>query len=449
MRRPTNPAARSRALRLAAHVSALPVGMAIGSKHVPQLLKRPRHCLVQARLPAATHDTVFMNSVHHIDIPAGLVKAPSSGTPLERYRADLQRDGFKYDPAQEMAVKLLQDLYERLVAAWQAEQAPKGIMGRLKGVFAPPPRRELQKGLYFWGGVGRGKTYLMDNFFESLPFPEKMRAHFHRFMRRVHQELRSLDGQKNPLETVADRLAAETRVICFDEFFVSDITDAMILGTLMQALFDRGVSLVATSNIVPDGLYKDGLQRARFLPAIEMLNKHTLVVNVDGGVDYRLRALEQAELYHSPLDAQADASLQTSFAALMPENAEIHANEAIEVEGRPIVARFVAEDVAWFDFMALCDGPRSQNDYIELAKEYHAVLVSNVPQLARDTDDQARRFINMVDEFYDRNVKLIISAAKPLAEIYAGGKLNFEFERTTSRLLEMQSQEYLAAPHRP
>ncbi|MBU3069719.1 AFG1 family ATPase [Aestuariicella sp. G3-2] len=373
----------------------------------------------------------------------------SAETPLERYQADLKKDGFNYDPAQEMAVELLQDLYDRLVSAWQQEQAPKGFVGRLKGVFASESQRELQRGLYFWGGVGRGKTYLMDNFYESLPFSDKMRAHFHRFMRRVHQELRSLDGQKNPLNTVADRLAKEARVICFDEFFVSDITDAMILGTLMQALFDRGVSLVATSNIVPDGLYKDGLQRARFLPAIDMLNKHTLVVNVDGGVDYRLRALEQAELYHFPLDAEADASLLASFESLVPDKNEIRANTSIEVEGRPIRARFEADDVVWFDFMALCDGPRSQNDYIELAKEYHAVLVANVPALARDTDDQARRFINMVDEFYDRNVKLIISAANPLAEIYGGGKLSFEFERTVSRLLEMQSQEYLAAPHRP
>jgi cell division protein ZapE len=389
-----------------------------------------------------------MNNVQNIEMPIGSVTT-SRGTPLERYRADLQRDGFNYDPAQEMAVKLLQDLYERLVAAWQAEREPKGLASRLKAVFSASPRRELQKGLYFWGGVGRGKTYLMDNFFESLPFPDKMRAHFHRFMRRVHQELRTLEGCKNPLDIVADRLATEARVICFDEFFVSDITDAMILGTLMQALFDRGVSLVATSNIVPDGLYKDGLQRARFLPAIEMLNKHTLVVNVDGGVDYRLRALEQAELYHSPLGAEADASLLASFESLVPDQAEIRTNAEIEVEGRPIVARFVADDVAWFDFMALCDGPRSQNDYIELAKEYHAVLVANVPALGRDSDDQARRFISMVDEFYDRNVKLIISAAQPLAQIYGGGKLNFEFERTTSRLLEMQSQDYLAAPHRP
>lgn len=369
-------------------------------------------------------------------------------TPMERYQRDLQRDGFNYDPAQEQAVKLLQDLYDRLVRAYEKERVPKGFVGKLKNLFGDESR-PLETGLYFWGGVGRGKTYLMDNFYESLPFQQKMRAHFHRFMRRVHKELRELDGEKNPLQKVADRLADEARVICFDEFFVSDITDAMILATLLQELFHRGVSLVATSNIVPDGLYKDGLQRARFLPAIDMLNKHTLVVNVDGGVDYRLRALEQAELYHHPLDAVADASLLKSFESLVPDKEEIRAGVDVEVEGRPIAARYEAEDVVWFEFLELCDGPRSQNDYIELAREYHAVLVANVPELGRDSDDQARRFINMVDEFYDRNVKLIISAEKPLEAIYAGGKLNFEFERTTSRLLEMQSHEYLAEPHRP
>ncbi len=371
------------------------------------------------------------------------------GTPLERYQRDLQTAGFNYDPAQEMAVKLLQDLYERLVAARAEELAPKGLFGRLKGALTAAPAKAPQTGLYFWGGVGRGKTYLMDNFYESLPFPDKMRAHFHRFMRRVHQELKELDGQKNPLQLVADRLAAEARVICFDEFFVSDITDAMILGGLIQALFERGVTLVATSNIIPDGLYKDGLQRARFLPAIDMLNRYTLVVNVDGGVDYRLRILEQAELYHHPLDAAADASLLQSFEGLVPDMVGIRANIEVEVEGRAITARYEAEDVAWFDFLALCDGPRSQNDYIELAREYHAVLIANIPRLSRETDDQARRFINLVDEFYDRNVKLVVSAAVPLMDLYAGGKLDFEFERTKSRLLEMQSRDYLARPHRP
>lgn len=369
-------------------------------------------------------------------------------SPLERYQQDLARPDFRYDPAQKTAVDHLQHLYEQLVSTWKSEQEPSGLSGFLKRLVAKKPRR-LVRGLYFWGGVGRGKTYLMDNFFESLPFEQKLRAHFHRFMRRVHAELKKLDGQKDPLKQVADIIANEARVICFDEFFVSDITDAMILGTLMEELFARGVTLVATSNIVPDGLYKDGLQRARFLPAIALLNQHTLVVNVDGGVDYRLRALEQAELYHSPLDEAADRSLMASFKSLIAANAEIRESVNLEVEGRLIRARYLSEGVAWFDFVELCDGPRSQNDYIELAREYHSVILSCVPGLGREADDQARRFVNLVDEFYDRQVKLVISAERPLAELYSTGKLDFEFRRTVSRLLEMQSREYLARPHRP
>lgn len=365
-------------------------------------------------------------------------------TPLARYRRDLGLPGFVHDDAQAQAVSLLQDLHDRLVAR---QPEPTGLLGKLLPGKKKKPVPE--RGLYFWGGVGRGKTYLMDNFFESLPFEDKMRAHFHRFMRRVHDELKDLAGEKNPLEKVADRIAKDARVICFDEFFVSDITDAMILGTLLGHLFERGVSLVTTSNIVPDGLYKDGLQRQRFLPAIALLKEHCLVVNVDGGVDYRLRALEKAEIYHSPLDMAAEDALKSAFHSLVPSVEEIRADANISIEGREIPARFVGEDVVWFDFKALCDGPRSQNDYIEIAREFHAVLLSNVPQLRADMEDQARRFINLVDEFYDRGVKLIISAQAALGDIYIGNRLVFEFERTRSRLLEMQSREYLARPHRP
>lgn len=365
----------------------------------------------------------------------------NSLSPLERYRQDLQREGFAHDKAQEHAVTCLQELYERLL---EPAAAP-GILARWLGKRTQEPVR----GLYFWGGVGRGKTYLMDNFYESLPFPDKMRAHFHRFMRRVHGELKLLAGQKNPLEQVAEKIARETRVICFDEFFVSDITDAMILAGLMDGLFRRGVTLVATSNIAPEGLYKDGLQRARFLPAIALLQKHTEVVNVDGGVDYRLRVLEQAELYYTPLDEKAARGLQAAFEHLCPPGALVRESQQLEVEGRPVLAVKVADDVAWFTFKELCDGPRSQNDYIELAREFHSVLVADVPKLGRDRDDQTRRFINLVDEFYDRNVKLVISAEVPLAELYAGGRLSFEIERTQSRLLEMRSHEYLARAHRP
>jgi cell division protein ZapE len=286
----------------------------------------------------------------------------------------------------------------------------------------------------------------MDNFYESLPFKQKMRIHFHRFMQRVHHELNTLNDQKNPLVIVAKRLSDEARIICFDEFFVSDIGDAMILAGLMGELFNNGVSLVCTSNIVPDGLYENGLQRVRFLPAIELVKQHTDVVNVDGGNDYRLRTLEQAELYHHPLDEMATINLEKYFKQLAVE-AGSHDLD-LEINGRVLKAHRHADDVVWFDFKELCDGPRSQNDYIEIAREFHAVIISDVPRLSVDTDDQARRFINMVDEFYDRSVKVIISADAAIHELYSGGKLNFEFERTESRLLEMQSHEYLEKAHK-
>jgi cell division protein ZapE len=324
-------------------------------------------------------------------------------------------------------------------------QSKSGLFGKL---FGKKPQGPV-KGLYFWGGVGRGKTYLVDTFFDALPFEQKMRTHFHRFMKRVHEEMRTLKGEKNPLTIIGRRFADEARVICFDEFFVSDITDAMILAMLLEELFKNGVSLVATSNIVPDGLYKDGLQRARFLPAIALLKQHTEIVNVDSGVDYRLRALEQAELFHWPLDAAAEESLQKSFTSLLPEHCAVQENEALMIENRAITARKVGDDVAWFEFRELCDGPRSQNDYIELGKIFHAVLIANVEQMSVAKEDMARRFINLVDEFYDRNVKLIISAEVELKDLYTGGRLTFEFQRTLSRLLEMQSHEFLSRAHKP
>ena len=363
-------------------------------------------------------------------------------SPLQRYLKDLDKEGFIADPAQKMAVDKLQTLYESLILDQKKRQTEsKRWFNKFnKKKFVPV------KGLYFWGGVGRGKTYLMDNFYESLPFPEKMRIHFHRFMQRVHAELKTLEGQKNPLTIVAQRLSSEARIICFDEFFVSDIGDAMILAGLMTELFNNGVSLVCTSNIIPDNLYKDGLQRARFLPVIGLVKQHTEVVNVDGGNDYRLRTLEQAELYHYPLDDIATINLEKYFSSLAVEagNRDLE----LDINGRIIKANRHADDIVWFDFYELCDGPRSQNDYIEIARQFHAVILSNIPQLSVETDDQARRFINLVDEFYDRSVKVIISAAAPIHELYIGGKLNFEFERTESRLLEMQSTEYLECPHR-
>lgn len=364
-------------------------------------------------------------------------------TPLERYQADSLRPGFVRDPAQMAAVLQLQDLYERLVAR---ESGNNRRLGWLTGW-----RREEkpETGLYFWGGVGRGKTYLMDLFYDCLPFPRKMRAHFHRFMQRVHAELDELRQRRvrDPLEQVAERLAAETRVICFDEFFVSDIADAMLLGGLFRELFRRGVSLVATSNIEPDGLYKNGLQRERFLPAIDLLKAHVAVLNVDGGTDYRLRTLEQAELYHWPLDDTADLSLMRSFRQLAPEAVQDRVD--VDINGRSLQARWLSDDVAWFSFSELCETPRGPADYIELARSFQAVLLSGVPVLDDDRNDASRRFINLVDEFYDRQVKLVLSADAPLDSLYRGSRLAFEFERTRSRLLEMQSKVYLALPHRP
>lgn len=364
-------------------------------------------------------------------------------TPAQHYRQDLARPGFQADAAQAHAVDCLQRLYDELVARWQSDRRVVGRLQRRLG------GRDAIRGLYFWGGVGRGKTWLMDIFFESLPFRRKMRSHFHRFMQRVHAELRTLSGEKNPLDIVADRFAREALVICFDEFFVSDITDAMILGTLFEKLFERGVTLVATSNIVPDDLYKDGLQRERFLPAIAILKKHVEVVNVDSGIDYRLRVLEKAEIFHHPLDAAAEQSLEQSFRELARGMSDRGDEGYLEINDRRMLVRHVADDIVWFDFDELCVRPRSASDYIEIARQYHAVLLSNVPRMDAADDDAARRFINLVDEFYDRNVKLILSAAAPVEALYAGGRLTFEFRRTQSRLLEMQSREYLARAHRP
>lgn len=363
-------------------------------------------------------------------------------TPLQRYQLDLRQENFVADECQAQAVEKLQALHDLLIAAGQKKI---GFFNRL----VRNRQAVAVKGIYFWGGVGRGKTYLMDNFYESLPFQQKMRVHFHRFMKRVHRDLTALKGQKNPLAKIAATIADETRVICFDEFFVSDIADAMILGGLMEQLFARGTTLVATSNIVPDRLYENGLQRQRFLAVIDLIKNHCEVVNLDNGADYRLRALTRAELYHWPLDEQAAAAMVDIFDRMVPAREEVRKQVFIEVERRDIPCRYVAEDVVWFDFEALCAGPRSQNDYIELAREFHAVLISAVPAMDAQRDDEVRRFINMIDEFYDRNVKVVISAETNLEALYQGGNLSFEFERTRSRLLEMQSKEYLARAHRP
>ncbi|MAI63536.1 MAG: cell division protein ZapE [Alteromonas sp.] len=364
-------------------------------------------------------------------------------TPWEKYQQDLQLADFHYDAAQETAVKELQRLYDELT---QPERKMTWRV-KLKAAFGKGHLTPGIQGIYFYGGVGRGKTYLVDTFFECLPFDKKMRVHFHRFMHRIHDELKQLKNEQDPLKIIALKIAKEARVICFDEFFVSDITDAMILGTLMEELFSHGIVLVATSNIIPDDLYKNGLQRARFLPAIDLINQNTRVVNVDSGIDYRLRTLEQAEIYHYPLDKQATENLINYFTQLAPEPGS--ENEIIEVNNREIPTMRNADGVLMIEFESLCKGPRSQSDYIELSRCYHSVLLANVEQMGQGTDDVARRFIAMVDEFYERNVKLIISAQVALEELYTEGLLSFEFRRCLSRLKEMQSHDYLATEHLP
>lgn len=318
-----------------------------------------------------------------------------------------------------------------------------GRLARRMGIARFTPVR----GLYLWGSVGRGKTWLMDQFFDCLPFHDKRRRHFHRFMQAVHHDLARLEDQADPLEAVAARIAAETSVICFDEFHVSDIADAMLLGNLFEGLFRRGVTLVATSNLPPDSLYKDGLQRQRFLPAIAAIKANTTTLQLGGTEDYRLRVLEKAEIYHAPLDELADAGLEDAFERIAPEPGK--RDHALEIEGRAIPARRRADGVVWFEFADLCGGPRGPADYIEIARCFQTVLVSNIPLLDASRDNEARRFITMVDEFYDRNVKLIVSAAAQAAGLYQGERLGFEYRRTLSRLEEMQSRGYLARPHLP
>jgi cell division protein ZapE len=313
----------------------------------------------------------------------------------------------------------------------------------------------LQKGLYLWGRVGRGKTWLMDLFYQSLPFPERRRRHFHRFMYEVHAELRTLQNQEAPLEILAQRIAEDCRVLCFDEFFVSDIADAMILAGLLQGLFSQGVTLVATSNTRPKDLYKEGLQRERFLPAIALIEKHTDVLAMRGRVDYRLRRLTQAGTYVKSGAADSRQRLERLFAELADVDAvdgAAHASASggtIEIEGRSIPVIRQDQSIVWFSFTALCAGPRSQNDYIEIARNYQSVIVSDVPVLDSDHENEARRFIALVDELYDHHVNLIISAEAAPNELYRGERLTQQFERTVSRLTEMQSDEYLASEHIP
>jgi cell division protein ZapE len=363
----------------------------------------------------------------------------------ERYRRALAAHGYAPDPAQEHAVVRLEDLRRRLATAARHE---RGLLVRLRTRFSAEPQRTAVRGLYLWGGVGRGKTFLMDLFHGALDVPSR-RAHFHRFMHDVHDRLKDLRELEleDPLDRVAADLAQETRVLCFDELYVSDIADAMLLAGLFGGLVARGTTLVFTSNVPPSGLYRDGLQRARFLPAIDLLERHAEVLELDAGVDYRLRQLERAPLWVDLATGDADERLARSFAAIAGGPGA--AGGTVEIEHRAIPVRRLADGVAWFDFAALCEGPRGTADYIEVARQFHTVFVSGVPAFGPGGDDAARRFVALVDEFYDRGVKLVASAVAPPTALYGGERLAFEFGRTASRLTEMQSREYLARAHRP
>ncbi|MGI9220106.1 MAG: cell division protein ZapE [Woeseiaceae bacterium] len=358
----------------------------------------------------------------------------------EAYENSLNRGTHDRDPAQDAIVAELSQLQRRLETSKRKKRGLFVFFGRNSRAAVEPVR-----GLYIWGGVGRGKTFLMDLFYETLTVDAKQRIHFHRMLQDVHTRLAKLGDVEDPLDRVAADIAANTQVLCFDEFFVSDIGDAMILGRLLDGLFRRGVTLVATSNSAPDELYRDGLQRQRFLPAINALQKHTKVIKMEDGTDYRLRLLQQAGTFLVPDDASARAKLQHYFDE--SASSQILNDHALQILGRDIRVRACAKGIAWFEFAAICDGPRSQNDYIEVARWYPTVIISGVPLLDASKEDPARRFIALVDEFYDRRVKLIVSAAVEVENLYQGSKLEFEFERTLSRLIEMQSIDYLAAPH--
>jgi cell division protein ZapE len=356
------------------------------------------------------------------------------------YQALLENEGMLVDSAQEEVVRRLAQLQQTIVD----QNAPfQRLRRRLpRGSEASP------RGIYLWGGVGRGKTFLMDLFFSTLDYQPKKRIHFHRMMSNVHSRLHEIANTgaiENPLEQVAADIAKDAQVLCFDEFFVSDIGDAMILGRLLDAFFRHGVTLVTTSNSHPSALYPDGLQRQRFLPAIDALLQHTEVIELDAGTDYRLRLFARAGTYLvSPGDA-ADKELNGYFAGIA--SGDVREAHDIEVLGRSIRTKRCGKGVVWFDFMEICDGPRSQEDYIEIARWYPTVIISDVPVLTAELENAARRFVALVDEFYDRKVKLVLSAAAPAESLYQGKRLEFEFQRTSSRLTEMQQEKYLHAAH--
>ncbi|AVO42441.1 cell division protein ZapE [Simplicispira suum] len=355
---------------------------------------------------------------------------------VKAYKAELIAKGYQSDPAQERAVAALQ----RCADDWARYKSKRS--SALKKLVNHPG---IPRGVYMYGGVGRGKSFLMDCFFNAVPLKRKVRLHFHEFMREVHRELAGLQGTADPLDVLGERIAKRYKLICFDEFHVADITDAMILHRLLAAMFANGVGFVTTSNFKPDDLYPNGLHRDRILPAIALLNERLEVINVDNGTDYRRRTMEQVQLYHTPLGPEADAAMSAAFDRLAEVRDE---DPVLHIEAREIMARRKAGGVVWFDFKALCGGPRSQNDYLEIASQFHTVLLSDVPHMPVSMASPARRFTWLIDVLYDRRVKLILSAEVPPEVLYTEGPLVHEFPRTVSRLNEMQSREFLALERR-
>ncbi len=354
----------------------------------------------------------------------------------EFYDHALSERGFKSDEAQQRAIDRLQRAYEEWVAfKSQRSSSFKRLINR----------PDVPRGVYMWGGVGRGKSFLMDSFYSVVPVVRKTRVHFHEFMRDVHRQLDELKGIANPLDDVAKRIAKKYRLICFDEFHVSDIADAMILYNLLSGLFDNGVSFVMTSNYKPDTLYPDGLHRDRMLPTIQLLNSKLDVMNIDAGIDYRKRALEQVRIYHTPLNADTDSELREAFAAVAETADE---DTRVHIEAREIRALRRAGSAIWFDFATLCGGPRSQNDYLEIASRFQTVILSGIPRMSAAMSSEARRFTWLIDVFYDHKVKLIMSAEVEPEELYTEGMLANEFHRTVSRIIEMQSREYMDSERR-
>jgi len=367
----------------------------------------------------------------------------TQASPQRTYLEQLKLGVLEEDEAQRTVIAALQKLHRQLQA--DTTNQPSSLSDRLLFWSNPKPNR-APHGLYIWGGVGRGKTWLMDVFFNALSIEQKQRLHFHHFMHTIHNDLAALKGARNPLQIVAKNLSLHTKILCLDELYVSDIGDAMLLGQLLKGLFHHGVTLVTTSNMPPDHLYQDGLQRMAFLPTIALIKEHMQTIELSGSIDYRLKFLESAKVYHTPLSEHSNQALQEEFDHLT--TLKNQRGESITIEGRKIPTVSQAGDIIWFDFGILCGGPRASADYIEIARHFHTVILSNIPILNDEQIDYVRRFMNLIDEFYDRNIKLIISAESAPDKLYRGSRLAFEYQRTASRLQEMQSRTYLARSHK-